>query len=64
MRGCTKYYGTVSVEEGINFAQFHWVDVYAFLKPYSENALVKTFLDFMKERLMLESKTYFDNVIA
>jgi hypothetical protein len=54
----------VSVEEGINFAQFHWVDVYAFLKPYSENALVKTFLDFMKERLMLESKTYFDNVIA
>ena len=48
LRYCTKHYAHKSIK-GINFDQFRWEDVYTFfLQSYSENPLVKEFINFLE----------------
>lgn len=52
LRYCSKYYDTQPLK-GINFAQFRWADVCAFLDAYvDKNPMVKAFLDFIQENNM------------
>ncbi len=51
LRYCSKYYDTQPITD-IDFAQFRWADVCAFLAFYSENPFVTAFLDFIEENNM------------
>lgn len=51
LRYCTKYYADKSIK-GINFDQFRWEDIYVFLKAYSENPLIREYIDFLEENKM------------
>lgn len=51
LRYCSKYYDTQPITD-INFVQFRWADVCAFLESSPKNPLVNAFLDFIEENNM------------
>jgi hypothetical protein len=56
LRYCTKHYAHKAIK-GINFDQFRWEEVYAFFQTsYSDNPLVKEFINFLEDKDMNQVK--------
>jgi len=51
LRYCSKYYDKLA-KKSIDFVQFRWADVSAFLESYTKNPLAKACLEFLEENNM------------
>lgn len=56
LRYCTKYFDDKPLDVH-HFNQFRWFQIARFLKYYSENALVRDFLEFLKRKNMSQELT-------